>query len=458
MKKAVPTPIQTTVLPGESNDRPIVLVPLDFERRGLAQYLPAEDLVVCGPGREGIRRWADLHSRTTRPVVMAGLGGGLDPALPRNSVVVASEVFNPHGPTLASPLATAINAPELPRARMTSSLRTVASAEAKADLYRTSGAGMVDLESVPFAQIAEQLSWNWGIIRVICDAADETLPTAVDRWVDHAGNTRLRAIARDLFQRPSLIPRLGTIRDRAKGAIDTLGKALSQLEIGKITYKATKASNIRREILVFGGTFDPPHRSHVEIPFLVAKRIGCQEVVFVPASVSPLKQNTPPTPAKHRLEMLRLALVGMPVAKISRCELTREGPSYMVDTLEYLRGKLRDSEGRLPRLRLLMGSDQALQFTMWHEWKRILDLATPVVVLRPPYTRTTFARALADASSDDFLARSWLSWTVDIPPRSDNSTNIREQVRRGEDLGEDIPEAVAQYIMANGLYASPHED
>ena len=443
---------QTTIQAGASTDRPIVLVPLDFERRGLVTHLNPEDVVVCGPGREGIRRWADLNSRTTRPILMAGLGGGLDPALARNTVVVASEVYNPHGPTHTSPLASAITAPEMPRTRVTSSLRTVASAEAKADLHRTSGAGLVDMESVPFAQIAEQHGWNWGVIRVVIDAANETLPTAVDRWVDHAGNTRLMSIARDLFQRPSLLTRLGTIREHAREAIESLGASLKQLQIGETTRSAPKASTSRREILVFGGTFDPPHIAHIEIPFQVAALVDCDEIVFVPASVSPFKQDRPPTPAKHRLEMLRLALAGRPTARVSRCEITREGPSYTVDTLEYLRGKLRDEDGRLPRLRLLMGSDQALSFTRWHEWKRILDLATPVVVLRPPYTRATFARALADAGSDEFLARRWLSWTVDIPQREANSTDIRERLNQGEDPGEEIPEAVARYIKDNGLY------
>ena len=158
MKKAADQQARTTVSPGASSDRPIILVPMDVERRGLLPYIAEEDLVVCGPGREGIRRWADLNSRATRPVVMVGLGGGLDPTLARNTVVVASEVYNPHGPTLTAPLATSLLAPALPRARFTSSLRTVASAEAKADLHRTSGAGIVDMESVhPNASF-----WNRG--------------------------------------------------------------------------------------------------------------------------------------------------------------------------------------------------------------------------------------------------------------------------------------------------------
>ena len=374
----------TRVSPGESSNRPIVLVALELEARGLNAIIPGADVVVCGPGREGIRRWADANPRPGRPVIMSGLGGGIDHALPKNSVVVARDVYNPHGPTLTSPLAPAITEPNLPRARFTSSLRTVASTAAKADLHRTSGAGVVDMESVPFSSIAHQHKWHWGIVRVISEPADTTLPTAVDNWVDHKGRTRTFAVIRDMIQRPTILSQIRGIRERSQEAIEYLAQALAQikLEDGRVAEPVPEV--LRRQILLFGGTFDPPHRAHVDMPFEVARRIGCTDVVYVPANVNPLKVDTPPTSPKHRLEMLRRALAGKSGAKISRCELERPGPSYMVDTLEILRKELRGKDGTLPRIRLMMGSDQALQFTKWHEWKRILDYATPVVVLRPP--------------------------------------------------------------------------
>ena len=48
-------------------------------------------------------------------------------------------------------------------------------------------------------------------------------------------------------------------------------------------------------ILVFGGTFDPPHRAHVQLPALVARQLGCGRIIYIPAAQSPLKSEAPLT-------------------------------------------------------------------------------------------------------------------------------------------------------------------
>lgn len=430
---------------------PIVLVPLELEHRGLLAHLTPENVVVCGPGREGIRRWADRNRNPKRPVILAGLARALDPSLKTGHVIAASEVYNPHGPTLLSPLGAAIETPDVDRRRTTSSLVPINSVAAKADLFRTSRAALVDLEAVPFTQIAEQLDWVWGVVRVIFEEAKETLETSPERWADHLGNQSRRAIAMEIFQRPKLIRAIKPLRARAEAAINNLGMTLAKLTYGETLATTRKRTAPGRDVLVFGGTFDPPHTAHAELPFLVAPRLGCERIIFVPANINPLKQDTPPTAAKHRLAMLKLALAHHPEAKISTCELKREGPSYMVDTLKYLRAKLKGDRAAPPRLRLLFGSDQALQFTRWHKWQTILDLATPAVVLRPPFTRASFGRALIEEGCSTALARSFVSWTVDLPPRWANSTAIRSNVSMGQ-TGDFLAPAVAEYIEEHDLY------
>jgi nicotinate-nucleotide adenylyltransferase len=384
-------------------------------------------------------------------VILAGLAQGLDRALQCGSVITVSEVFNPHGPTLLSPLAAAIVAPDVDKRRGTSSLVPVKNVAAKADLFRTSRAAVVDLESVPFSQIAEQLGWNWGIVRVVFEEAKETLPTSPDRWTDHLGQQSRRAMAMEVFQRPSRLRTLKPIRARAEKAIMNLARTLAALEFGEAAPTRRKRVSRGRDILIFGGTFDPPHTAHIELPFLVAPRIGCERVIFVPAKVNPLKQDTPPTSAEHRVAMLKLALADHPEARISKCELKRSGPSFMIDTLRYLQKKLEGEGAKTPRLRLLIGSDQALQFTQWHDWKKILDLATPAIMMRPPFTRAVFSRALAEAGCTAALARSFVSWTVDLPQRHANSTTIRSAVAEGTEVS-DLAPSVAEYIEAHRLY------
>ncbi|MCH2161645.1 MAG: nicotinate (nicotinamide) nucleotide adenylyltransferase [Phycisphaerales bacterium] len=437
----------------QANQRPIVLVPLEYERKGLLSHIRNADfdLEVCGPGGEGIRRWAGRNLNLQRPVILAGLGGGLDPELAAGTVLCASEVHDPHGPMRQAPLSSRLVAPDLPRARFTSSLRTVGTLEAKADLFRTSGSQLVDLESVTFAQLGELHGWAWGVLRVVSDTAEDLLPSAVDHWVDYQGRTRVKAVGRDLFRRPNLLPHLRRMKDRARVGLQALGEALMELRLEPDTTIASPSPDSTPQVLIFGGSFDPPYLAHVNMPFEVAFRLGCNRVIFVPARINPLKTDTPPSDSHHRLEMLRQALADGPPATISRCEVEREGPSYMVDTLTDLRSELRTPDGRAPKLRLLLGSDQVLTFDRWHEWRRILDLATPAVVLRPPLNRIQFSRQVSGCF-DAALARQWTSWVVDLPQSEANSSDIRDRIARGEDTSDTLDPQVRAYADAHGLY------
>ncbi|MHC4142823.1 MAG: nicotinate (nicotinamide) nucleotide adenylyltransferase [Planctomycetota bacterium] len=200
-------------------------------------------------------------------------------------------------------------------------------------------------------------------------------------------------------------------------------------------------------LLIFGGTFDPPHVAHLALPPLVAQQLGCQRILYVPAAVNPLKTANDATPGPHRLAMLRLALARVPNAEISSIELERPGPSYTVDTLEALREQL-DPESEL---HLLIGSDQALVFQQWKHWERILELATPAVMVRPPLDEATYRRRLGETYPPE-QARRWLEWMADVPSMDVCATGLRRRLTEGEDVRGLLQPAVLAYIREHGLY------
>lgn len=202
-------------------------------------------------------------------------------------------------------------------------------------------------------------------------------------------------------------------------------------------------------VLVFGGTFDPPHAAHSALPPLAARRLECRRLIYVPAAINPLKTDLEPAPTAHRLAMLRLAVAGVPGAEISTIELDRPGPSYMVDTLEALRGDLGESAATF----LLMGSDQALDFHRWKQWPRILELATPAVMVRPPLDDDSYRQALGRAYAADEAAR-WLGWTVDVPAMAVCATDVRRRLAAGERTEDLLLPAVREYIRAHRLYGA----
>ena len=200
-------------------------------------------------------------------------------------------------------------------------------------------------------------------------------------------------------------------------------------------------------LLVFGGTFDPPHIAHSTLPPLVARRLDCERILYIPAAANPLKSEEAITPAAHRLAMLRLAVARVPGAEISTVELDREGLSYTVDTIAGLREQL----GPAGEIFLLVGSDQALDFHRWKDWSRILELATPAVMVRPPLDEATYRRRLAETYSDE-EARRWTEWTADVPYLDICATDLRRRLAEGLEVRGQLQPAILDYIGEHGLY------
>lgn len=201
-----------------------------------------------------------------------------------------------------------------------------------------------------------------------------------------------------------------------------------------------------RRVIVYGGTFDPPQVAHVTLPRQAMVHVRADVVLYVPAGVSPLKQDDPPTDPAHRLAMLKLALAKQPHAMISPVEINRDPskPSYTIDTISELKKQL----GPTARLWLLIGSDQALQLDKWHRINEILALASPLVMVRPPDEPENLLEQLPDV-----MPRSqWAGSLVPTDPLPVSASQIRDMVAKGQSVSDLTPPAVADYIQKHGLY------
>jgi nicotinate-nucleotide adenylyltransferase len=201
---------------------------------------------------------------------------------------------------------------------------------------------------------------------------------------------------------------------------------------------------VSRTLLVFGGTFDPPHARHVQMARLAVDAVGADGILVVPAAVNPQRTGAPPSAAEHRLAMVRLAFAGEPRARVDDREIRRGGPSFTVDTLESIAREHPDA-----RLRLLLGGDQALNLATWRSPERIQALAEPVVVPRPPLDAEGLRRELIARTGDD----RWADRVLPVMPVDARSTDLRATLAEGR-----MPEtalldpAVAGYALAHRLY------
>ncbi|MFR9065645.1 MAG: nicotinate-nicotinamide nucleotide adenylyltransferase [Faecalibacterium prausnitzii] len=138
------------------------------------------------------------------------------------------------------------------------------------------------------------------------------------------------------------------------------------------------------KILLYGGSFDPPHNGHLNNLRAAADRVRPDKIVVMPAGTSPFKEGTNASGAL-RLEMCRCfaALAqepGMPPLEVSGWEVAQAAAgsrNYTVLTLEML---ARENPGAI--LYLAIGSDMLLSFEGWHRWQDILRIARVVVTSR----------------------------------------------------------------------------
>lgn len=244
-------------------------------------------------------------------------------------------------------------------------------------------------------------------------------------------------------------------------------------------------------LLIVGGSFDPPHRWHTHIAESARQWLSRENpaqtntgkvdwhTLFVPAAHSPLKTRGPIAPDADRLALLRLAIAPLPNTHIWTDELDRAAyelrtnpnahtPSYTLDTLTRLATLFRAAahpDQPPPTLRLLIGTDQALSFHRWHEPRRIIALAPPIVLLRPPVaTRADLRAHLVETGfwSATELDR-WEDSTLIAETNPVSSTDLRahladptthaEVLNAPEQFG--LTPAVAREIARRNLYGTP---
>ena len=196
---------------------------------------------------------------------------------------------------------------------------------------------------------------------------------------------------------------------------------------------------------ILGGTFNPPHIAHLVCAQEAYLQLGLDEVILIPARIPPHKPVDDEPGAEHRLELCRAAIEGDDRFTVSDLEITRDGPSYTVDTLRTLTRRAPDSE-----LFMIVGGDVAAGLPSWHEPERVLSLATLAVAKRRGTARARVEQALQSLPGGERAV------FFRMPRIAISSTLVRRRVRHGEPVKYFVPDAVAKYIERNRLYQEPN--
>lgn len=208
----------------------VIVCPLEFERRSLRRAgIPAGwRIECCGPGARGVDRWAAERGGSIPKeamVILAGLAGGLHPAIAAGNAMVASEVVSSDRSESWKPSMTFSDASYV----VTSADHPIATPDDKRRLHERTRADLIDMESASFARQAIARGWRWGIVRGVSDDARMSLPPRIERWVNDRGDSRPAAVAAALLRRPWMLPRVLRLGRMGKLAMSAAAGLIRQL-------------------------------------------------------------------------------------------------------------------------------------------------------------------------------------------------------------------------------------
>ncbi len=198
---------------------------------------------------------------------------------------------------------------------------------------------------------------------------------------------------------------------------------------------------------IYGGAFSPIHEGHIRASLAFIEAMELDKLLVIPTGNPPHKTIEDAT-AEERFEMTRLAFLETEAYKsgkleVSDYEMTREGKSYTVYTLEHFASEDRE-------LYLLVGTDMFLTLERWFRAADIFGLASIVLMRRENDEENKVQIEIKkEKYRNEFGAR---IYEIDEPPTVISSTELRSRIIGGRETAEFIPDSVTDYINKKNLY------
>ncbi len=196
------------------------------------------------------------------------------------------------------------------------------------------------------------------------------------------------------------------------------------------------AEGERKKIILFGGTFDPPHVGHLTMAQIAYEQYGADEVWFLAAPSPPHKQEEVIHTLSHRTRMVEALLAPYPHLRVMPIEESLPVPSYSVDTVRACLQWYPDFN-----FVFLIGADSLANLPDWHKARDLVRTIEFVVASRSgyPYQETleTVIRVLPELCAAQ----------IEMPVLDVSSTWIRDRLEDGKPVCGLIPKNVLDIWM-----------
>jgi nicotinate-nucleotide adenylyltransferase len=181
----------------------------------------------------------------------------------------------------------------------------------------------------------------------------------------------------------------------------------------------------QKRLGILGGTFDPPHLSHLEMAKIVHGRGLVDRVLMIPCYRHAFGKT--PVAFEHRLEMCRQLTKNDSYIDVLDVERKMANPGRTLELLALLERRFPDAN-----FRLLAGGDIYEERHKWFQFHQVEKKAPPIYL----------SRKGVPAEGVDWLEA----------PAEMSSSAIRQKLSRRESVTGLLPDAVLAYIVEHQLY------
>lgn len=210
-----------------------------------------------------------------------------------------------------------------------------------------------------------------------------------------------------------------------------------------------------KKIGLLGGTFDPIHIGHLRSAQEVLEAFNLNQVIFIPSAIPPHKPDYATIAARHRLQMVKLAVADNPSFTVSDVEIRREGRSYTVETISHFLKNTQEAG----QLFYIIGADAFYEIETWKDYAQLFALCDFVVVSRPHFepqrAPVLKSERFRKEAGEDHCYRhpsGHLLYLLRVTPIGISSTGIRNAIKEGRAITYLVPKEVEAYIEQRRLY------
>jgi len=204
-------------------------------------------------------------------------------------------------------------------------------------------------------------------------------------------------------------------------------------------------------ILIYGGTFDPPHKGHRHLLTAAVKQLNFDRVFLIPAFIPPHKEQRPALSFAVRRGILRDYFRDVPNIEVLDIEERLGGKSYTIQTVETLETMYPDEN-----LYFLMGTDMFLSF---EKWVRFEELLKKLFLVVGPRNEGDYEKLLAHKKylMERYRCKGVLLCSIDAVPcasseiRSGNDGLVGDVLRH---IGSELDENRARHTMQVADYSA----